>query len=127
LDYVIRRELELVEGDAFNRILLDRSRNRVRALRFFEEVEITETHFLVDFSITQRNLRGRGQLLRFVIRASSNRREIDLRFTEPRFLGRNLAAGVELFDVTIDFLEEAGFRQSRRGGQVTLAFPWCRY
>ena len=155
LDYVIRRELELVEGDAFNRILLDRSRNRVRALRFFEEVEITETQgsapdraivevavkeqptgelsfsagfssadaFLVDLSITQRNLRGRGQLLRFVIRASSNRREVDLRFTEPRFLGRNLAAGVEVFDVVIDFLDEAGFRQSRTGGQVTLAFP----
>lgn len=155
LDYVIRRELELVEGDAFNRILLDRSRNRVRALRFFEEVEITETQgsapdrahvevkvkeqptgelsfsagfssadaFLVDLSITQRNLRGRGQLLRFVIRASSNRRELDLRFTEPRFLGRNLAAGIELFDVEIDFLSEAGFRQSRRGGQVSLAFP----
>ena len=155
LDYVIRREMELVEGDAFNRILLDRSRNRVRALRFFEEVEITERQgssadraivevsvkeqptgelsfsagfssadaFLVDLSITQRNLRGRGQLLRFVIRASSNRREVDLRFTEPRFLGRNLAAGVELFDVVIDFIEEAGFRQSRTGGQVTLAFP----
>jgi len=155
LDYVIRREMELVEGDAFNRILLDRSRNRVRALRFFEDVEITETQgsapdraivevavkeqptgelsfsagfssadaFLVDLSITQRNLRGRGQLLRFVIRASSNRREVDLRFTEPRFLGRNLAAGVELFDVEIDFIEEAGFRQSRTGGQVTLAFP----
>ena len=155
LDYVIRRELELVEGDAFNRILLDRSRNRVRALRFFEEVEITERQgsapdravvevavkeqptgelsfsagfssadaFLVDLSITQRNLRGRGQLLRFVIRASSNRREVDLRFTEPRFLGRNLAAGVEVFDVVIDFLDEAGFRQSRTGGQVTLAFP----
>ena len=155
LDYVIRRELELVEGDAFNRILLDRSRNRVRALRFFEEVEITESQgsapdravvevavkeqptgelsfsagfssadaFLVDLSITQRNLRGRGQLLRFVIRASSNRREVDLRFTEPRFLGRNLAAGVEVFDVVIDFLDEAGFRQSRTGGQVTLAFP----
>lgn len=159
LDYVIRRELELVEGDAFNRILLDRSRNRVRALRFFEDVEITETQgstpdravvevkvkeqptgelsfsagfssadaFLVDLSITQRNLRGRGQLLRFVIRASSNRREIDLRFTEPRFLGRNLAAGVELFDVTIDYLDEAGFRQSRTGGQVTLAFPLTEY
>ncbi len=155
LDYVIRREMELVEGDAFNRILLDRSRNRVRALRFFEEVEITERQgsapdraivevavkeqptgelsfsagfssadaFLVDLSITQRNLRGRGQLLRFVIRASSNRREIDLRFTEPRFLGRNLAAGVEVFDVVIDFLDEAGFRQSRTGGQLTLAFP----
>ena len=48
---------------------------------------------------------------------------MDLRFTEPRFLGRNLAAGVELFDVVIDFIDEAGFRQSRTGGQVTLAFP----
>lgn len=155
LDYVIRRELELVEGDAFNRILLDRSRNRVRALRFFEDVEIVETQgsspdravvevrvkeqptgelsfsagfssadaFLVDLSITQRNLRGRGQLLRFVIRASSNRREIDARFTEPRFLGRNLAGSVELFDVVIDFLEEAGFRSTRTGGQIGLAFP----
>ncbi len=159
LDYVIRRELELVEGDAFNRILLDRSRNRVRSLRFFEDVEITETQgsaadravvevkvteqptgelsfsagfssadaFLVDLSITQRNLRGRGQLMRFVIRASSNRREVDLRFTEPRFLGRNLAAGIELFDVTLDFLEEAGFRQSRTGGLVSLSFPVTDY
>ena len=155
LDYVIRRELELVEGDAFNRVLLDRSRNRVRALRFFEDVEIEETQgsspdravvkvavkeqptgelsfsagfssadaFLVDLTITQRNLRGRGQLMRFVIRASSNRREVDLRFTEPRFLGRNLAAGVELFDVVIDFIDEAGFRSTRTGGQVSLAFP----
>ncbi|MEP1231585.1 MAG: outer membrane protein assembly factor BamA, partial [Litorimonas sp.] len=43
LDYVIRRQLELVEGDAFNRILLNASRNRVRSLRFFEDVEITES------------------------------------------------------------------------------------
>lgn len=159
LDNVIRRELELVEGDAFNRILLDRSRNNVRRLRFFEEVEITETQgsspdravvevkvkeqptgelsfsagfssadaFLVDLSITQRNLRGRGQLMRFVIRASSTRREIDLRFTEPRFLGRNLAAGIEIFDVTLDFLDEAGFRQSRTGGQISFGFPLTEY
>lgn len=155
LDYVIRRELELVEGDAFNRVLLDRSRNRVRALRFFEDVEVTETQgssadraivqvsvteqptgelafsagfssadaFLVDLTITQRNLRGRGQLARFKVSASSNRREIDLRFTEPRFMGRNLAAGIELFDVTINFLQEGGFRQSRTGGQLSLGFP----
>jgi len=159
LDSVIRREMELVEGDAFNRILLERSRSRVRSLRFFENVEITERQgsapdraivevavteqptgelsfsagfssadaFLVDLSITQRNLRGRGQLLRFVIRASSNRREIDLRFTEPRFLGRNLAASINLFDVTIDLIDEAQFRQSRTGGQVSLAFPLTEY
>ncbi|MAN45097.1 MAG: outer membrane protein assembly factor BamA [Alphaproteobacteria bacterium] len=43
LDRVIRRELRISEGDAFNRILLDRSRNRVRALGYFKEVEIVET------------------------------------------------------------------------------------
>ncbi|PHR61502.1 MAG: outer membrane protein assembly factor BamA [Robiginitomaculum sp.] len=159
LDYVIRREMELVEGDAFNRILLERSRNRIRALRFFEDVEITEIQgatpdraivevkvkeqptgelsfsagfssadaFLVDLSITQRNLRGRGQLMRFVIRASANRKEIDLRFTEPRFLNRNLAAGIELFNVTNDFIEENGFRSKRLGGQVTLGFRVTEY
>ncbi|KCZ56580.1 outer membrane protein assembly complex, YaeT protein [Hyphomonas beringensis] len=43
LDRVIRRELRISEGDAFNRILLDRSRNRVRALGYFKDVEIVET------------------------------------------------------------------------------------
>jgi outer membrane protein insertion porin family len=159
LDYVIRRELALVEGDAFNRILLDRSKNRVRALRFFEEVEISEvqgstpdravvevkvteqptgelafsagfssvSRFLVDFSISQRNLRGRGQQLRFVVRASRIRTEIDLRFTEPRFLNRNLAAGLELFNVTNDFTRQAGFRSTRVGTQATLAFRLTEY
>ena len=43
LDRVIRRELRIAEGDAFNRILLDRSKNRVRALGYFKEVEVIET------------------------------------------------------------------------------------
>lgn len=42
LDRVIRRELKIAEGDAFNRILIDQSRNRIRQLGFFKEVEITE-------------------------------------------------------------------------------------
>ncbi len=42
LDRVIRREMQIVEGDAFNRILVDRSRRRVRGLGFFEDVEIEE-------------------------------------------------------------------------------------
>ena len=42
LDKVIRREMRVVEGDAFNRVLVDRSKRRVKALGFFKEVEITE-------------------------------------------------------------------------------------
>jgi outer membrane protein insertion porin family len=40
-DYVIRREFDLAEGDAFNRVLVDRAERRLRALRFFSEVRIT--------------------------------------------------------------------------------------
>ena len=43
LDKVIRREFRLVEGDAFNRVLVDRSRTRIKALGFFKDVDI-KTH-----------------------------------------------------------------------------------
>ncbi|HEY5347677.1 MAG TPA: outer membrane protein assembly factor BamA [Rhizomicrobium sp.] len=43
LDKVIRREFRLVEGDAFNRVLVDRSRTRIRALGFFKDVEVKDT------------------------------------------------------------------------------------
>ena len=43
LDNVIRREMMLSEGDAFNRTLLERSRNNLRALGFFKDVTVEES------------------------------------------------------------------------------------
>jgi outer membrane protein insertion porin family len=40
-DYVIRREFDLAEGDAFNRALIDRAERRLRNLNFFKAVKIT--------------------------------------------------------------------------------------
>jgi outer membrane protein insertion porin family len=40
-DYVIRREFDLAEGDAFNRALIDRAERRLNALAFFKSVKIT--------------------------------------------------------------------------------------
>jgi outer membrane protein insertion porin family len=40
LDKVIRRQFRLQEGDAFNKVLIDRSRTRIRGLGFFKDVEI---------------------------------------------------------------------------------------
>ena len=40
LDHIIRRQFRLQEGDAFNRVLIDRSRTRIRGLGFFKEVEV---------------------------------------------------------------------------------------
>ena len=38
---VIRREMLLTEGDAYNRVLVDRSKNKIKALGFFKDVDIT--------------------------------------------------------------------------------------
>ncbi|GBF59360.1 outer membrane protein assembly factor BamA [Candidatus Phycosocius bacilliformis] len=155
LDQVIRRELRLAEGDAFNRVLIDRSKNRVKALGFFKEVEIEEKPgslpdrtvvevkveeqatgelaFSVGYasqeaynfavSISQRNLRGRGQFLRFRVETSSRTKNIDIRFTEPRFLGRNLAAGIDVFSIEQDYLREAGFLTQSTGFGLRGGFP----
>ncbi|MGA8612137.1 MAG: outer membrane protein assembly factor BamA [Xanthobacteraceae bacterium] len=40
-DYVIRRELDINEGDPYNRALIDRAERRVKNLNFFKSVKIT--------------------------------------------------------------------------------------
>lgn len=40
-DYVIRREFDLSEGDAFNQVLVQRAKKRLEALNFFEKVDIS--------------------------------------------------------------------------------------
>ena len=39
-DYVIRREFDLSEGDAFNQVMIQRAKRRLERLGFFEKVEI---------------------------------------------------------------------------------------
>ncbi|MEO1040352.1 MAG: outer membrane protein assembly factor BamA [Pseudomonadota bacterium] len=158
LDRVIRRELDIVEGDAFNQALLNISQARVRRLGFFEQVEVepfqgssidraqirvavteqptgelafgagfsSTDAFLVDFSVSERNLRGRGQFLRLRVSASSRRQQIDIRFTEPRFLDRNLAGGFDLFQVRTDFSDEASFETQSTGFTLRAGFPLTR-
>jgi outer membrane protein insertion porin family len=39
-DYVIRREFDIAEGDAYNKVLVDRAERRLRNLGFFKNVKI---------------------------------------------------------------------------------------
>ena len=155
LDRVVRRELRISEGDAFNRILLDRSKNRVKALGYFKEVEIDEVptdepdrtvvnvkveeqptgelsfaagfssvdSYLIDLSASQRNLRGRGQMVVARVSASSRQKILDLRFTEPRFLDRNLSAGIDMFATTQDFSDYSYFTSDTYGAGLRFGFP----
>ena len=76
-----------------------------------------------DVSITERNLMGNGQFMRLRLAGSLERMQVDLSFTEPRFLDRNLSAGFDLYHKEVDMTDQSGFKQRKTGGQVRLGFP----
>lgn len=78
---------------------------------------------LLDFSIRQRNLMGRGQDLRLSTLLSSRSFEVDLSFTEPYFLDRDLAAGVDLFRVVRDDRDTITYDLESTGAVLRAGFP----
>jgi outer membrane protein insertion porin family len=131
LDKVIRREFQLVEGDAFNATKMQRSQQRLKNLGFFKKSEVTNTQGsapdktvvtaeveeqstgelsvgfgfsttdgpLADINVRERNFLGRGQDLRIGTVVSFRSQQVDLSYTEPYFLDRNIAAGFDLFEI----------------------------
>lgn len=155
IDPVIRREIALTEGDAFNRTLLERSRNNLRALGFFKDVTVEEVRgaaadrsvvnvtveeqptgelsvgagfssvdsFVVNLGITERNFRGRGQNVVARVEWGSLRQQVDFRFTEPRFLGRNLRAGFDAFHSRYDLSKYSSYDYRSTGAGLRLSYP----
>ncbi|MGB1006518.1 MAG: outer membrane protein assembly factor BamA, partial [Thalassobaculaceae bacterium] len=147
LDRVIRREFDLIEGDAFNTAKLRRSQRRIRNLGYFAKVDVktqpgsapdrtvvavevedqatgdlnfgfgfsTTENALVQVSLRERNLLGRGQDLRATAKASSRGSQFNIGFTEPYFLGRDLTAGFDLFNETIKEQKERSYDEKRQG------------
>lgn len=76
-----------------------------------------------DITISERNLFGNGQFLRLKLAGSVERLQIDLSFTEPRFLDMNLSAGFDLFHKEIDQRDSSGFRSRKTGFSPRLGFP----
>ncbi|MGH1455413.1 MAG: outer membrane protein assembly factor BamA [Alphaproteobacteria bacterium] len=155
LDKVLRREMEIVEGDPFNRSKLAKSEKNVRNLDFFETVNVDVTQGsapdktvvdinvqekstgelsigagfsstdgpLADLSIRERNLLGKGQDLLLSTAIAGSKSEINLSFTEPYFLDRDLSAGFDVFHVTRDLQDESSYDQSRTGGGLRVGYP----
>src|SRR5581483_379266 len=48
-------------------------------------------------------------------------------FTEPRWLGRHLSAGVDLYSQRLDFTRFAGYQSNSTGAGVRLGFPLGQY
>ncbi|MHA1546186.1 MAG: outer membrane protein assembly factor BamA [Alphaproteobacteria bacterium] len=78
-------------------------------------------------ALTERNLMGRGQYLRIKTQLSTSNQQIDLRFTEPYFLGRKLAAGFDIFGSETDSSDESSFKSRKIGGGLRLGFALNEY
>jgi outer membrane protein insertion porin family len=76
-----------------------------------------------DISLTERNLLGKGQFMRLRLAGSAERLQVDLSFTEPRFLDRNLAAGFDLFHKDVNLSQQSAFRSMTSGGSLRIGFP----
>lgn len=70
---------------------------------------------LSDLTIRERNLLGRGQDLRLSTTLATRQQQIDVSFTEPYFLDRELAAGVDAFYRTTDFGDRSSFQEDEAG------------
>jgi outer membrane protein insertion porin family len=78
---------------------------------------------LGEVSLTERNFLGRGQYLRAAIGASQSGRTFDFSFTEPRFMGLNISAGVDVYHRINDETATNFYGYEATGGQLRAGIP----
>jgi len=82
--------------------------------------------FVGEFAYTERNLFGRGQFLRASIQMSTLSKQFEFRFTEPWFLNRPLAAGIDLYKWVTNY-NQAAYQGDATAGSVRFGFPTSEY
>ena len=108
LDNVVRRELELVEGDAYNQLKIDRSLRKVRGLGFFRKVEVqtlsgsTEDQSVVQFDVEEQPTGDFSVGLGY---SSIDKSTLALGIKERNFLGSGRATdfAISISDTRADY------------------------
>ena len=124
LGFFDKVDLQPGDGSTLDRSVLTVEVNEIPTgeLSFGAGVSSTDG-LLGDVAIRERNLLGQGQDLRLGFTISSLRQEVDLSFTEPYFLDRNLAAGFDLFRRTLDLQDESSFERETSGVVLRAGYP----
>jgi outer membrane protein insertion porin family len=159
IDKVIRREFRLAENDAYNAARIERTKTRLKALQYFEKVEINQEpgsapdrtnlnveltekatgslniglayssteKLLGDISISDNNFLGRGQIYNIGAQLSSLRRSINFGYTDPYFLDKNLAAGINLYTTRTNYQSIASYDQQALGTGLSVGFELSEF
>lgn len=155
LDKVVRRQMQMSEGDAFNKVLLDKSERNIRALQYFAKVEITQNpgsapdktiigvdvqeqstgslslsagfstldNAVAGIQLSERNFLGRGLQLSSSLSISKRRQLVEVHYTDPYFLDRDLVGGVDFFGSETNFQNESSFDSRSQGFGFRFGFP----
>src|SRR6185312_4429680 len=125
IDPVIRRQLLVQEGDAYNRVLVDRSKTNVRALGFFKDVDITQApgsapdKTVLRVAVTEQPT---GELSFSLGYSSVDQLIADIGITERNFRGRGqqvtfrVSAGYLQKQVSFGFTQPHLFGRNLDGG-----------
>ena len=115
-DYVIRREFDVSEGDAYNRALVDRSERRLKNLDFFKSVKIsTEPGSSTDRVILVVDLeeKSTGDFSVSGGYSTSDGALAEVSISERNFLGRGMFAKASV-----------QYGQYARGGSLSFIEPY---
>lgn len=79
---------------------------------------------LIRAGVTENNFQGRGQQLGLDVAVSQRTSEYQASFTEPYFMGRRLAAGVDVFRTDTDYQDEGSYDEETTGGRLRLGWNY---
>lgn len=129
-------DIEQKPGSAPDRIVLEtnvqeKSTGELSLSAGFSSLE----RFIVSASITQRNFRGKGQELRTSVNYSSYSKSVEVGFTEPYFMDKNIALGGDIYRRDLNSFRYTGngndrdttYKQTTTGFQIRAGVPITEY
>lgn len=82
---------------------------------------------LATANVTERNFLGKGQQVTVDFAVSQRQQNFNLGFTEPYFMGQELAAGADVFNTKTDFQDESSYDTATSGGALRMGFPLSEF
>ena len=82
----------------------------------------TDAGPLIDLTLRERNLLGKGQSLSLSTQLAASKTAFNLSFTEPYFRGRDVAAGFDLFHIERDRQDVSSYDLKNTGAGLRTSF-----
>ncbi len=154
MDSVIRREIEVVEGDPYNSSKIKQSEKNIKSTGLFDNVDIkldeiigtNKTKLNVEVAerstgqfsvgagfssldgaigsigIKESNLFGEAKELSLDLGLSTRKSQIDLSYTDPYFLDKDFAAGIDLFNIRRNNKTYSGYKHNIIGFKLRAGY-----